>query len=66
VDIIEPLGHVMLIHLSVECHPDALLRVVAPADAPIALGDRPSFRLRRDRLHLFDGASGRRLGDCHA
>jgi hypothetical protein len=40
------------------------MRIVAPADTPIAADEVAGFRLRRDRLHLFDARSGRRLADA--
>jgi multiple sugar transport system ATP-binding protein len=60
-DIVEPLGPVTVVHLRVEGLPDRFVRVVAPGDTRIAVGERAGFRVRRDRLHLFDATSGRRL-----
>ena len=61
VAIVEPLGPATLIHLRVDGLTDELVRVVVPADTPIAEDDRTGFRVRRDRIHRFDGATGRRL-----
>jgi len=61
VEIVEPLGPAMVVHLRVDDLPHQLLRIVVSDDAPIQVDDRLSFRLRRDRLHVFDGESGRAL-----
>jgi ABC-type sugar transport system ATPase subunit len=61
VEVVEPLGSVVLVHLRVGGRPDGFVRVVVPSDDPPAPGDQVRFRLRRDRLHLFDRATGRRL-----
>jgi multiple sugar transport system ATP-binding protein len=61
VDIVESLGALTIVHLRVDGAPEALMRVVAPADTCIRAGDRSGFRLRADRLHLFDGETGRRI-----
>lgn len=61
VDIAELLGPVTVIHLRVEGLPTELVRVVVPAETRIGVNDRSGFRLRRDRLHLFDANTGRRL-----
>jgi multiple sugar transport system ATP-binding protein len=60
-EIVEPLGPATLVHLRVDDRPDDLLRVMAPADLEIAVGDRAGIRLRRDRLHLFDASTGVRV-----
>jgi multiple sugar transport system ATP-binding protein len=61
VEIAELLGAVTVIHLRVERLPTELVRVVTPAETRIGVNDRTGFRVRRDRLHLFDGHTGRRL-----
>jgi multiple sugar transport system ATP-binding protein len=61
VEIVEPLGALTLIHVAIEAVPNELLRIVVPAEARVAVGDRVSLRLRRDRLHVFDRDSGKRL-----
>jgi ABC-type sugar transport system ATPase subunit len=66
VEVVEPFGPATLIHLRVDGLPDELMRMTVPADAPIAAGQAAGFRLRRDRLHLFDARSGRRLADERA
>jgi multiple sugar transport system ATP-binding protein len=61
VEIVEPLGPVTVIHLRVDGLPQEFVRVVVPADTRIGVGEQAGFRIRRDRLHLFDGRTGRRL-----
>jgi multiple sugar transport system ATP-binding protein len=61
VEILEPLGPTTLAHVGVEGGPGGRARIVVDANARIALGDRVSFRVRRDRLHWFDADSGLRL-----
>jgi multiple sugar transport system ATP-binding protein len=61
VEIVEPLGTVTVVHLRVDGLKNEFVRVVLPADTRIAVDDRISFRVRRDRLHVFDGQTGRRL-----
>jgi multiple sugar transport system ATP-binding protein len=61
VEIVEPLGALTLIHVRVEALPNEFLRIVVPAETSVAVGDRVRLRLRRDRLHLFDRNSGRRM-----
>jgi ABC-type sugar transport system ATPase subunit len=60
-DIVEPLGPVTLIHFRVDTLPNEFVRVVAAGDIGIEVGDEASLGVRRDRLHLFDGTTGRRL-----
>jgi multiple sugar transport system ATP-binding protein len=62
IQIVEPLGAVTVIHLRIEGLPDDLVRVVVPADRPLAVDAAVAFRVRRDRVHLFDGTTGVRLG----
>jgi multiple sugar transport system ATP-binding protein len=66
VEVVEPFGSTTVIHLRVDGLPDELMRMTVPADAAIAAGQAADFRLRRDRLHLFDAQSGRRLADERA
>ena len=61
VEIVEPLGTVTVVHLRVDGLKNEFVRVVLPADTRIGVDDRISFRVRRDRLHVFDGQTGRRL-----
>ena len=59
--LIEPLGPATLLHLRVDSTPDAALRLVVPADTVVRHGELLGFRIRIDRLHVFDSATGRRL-----
>lgn len=62
VDVIEPLGNELLIHVAPEADQQRLeLRIVADADATVEEGHPIGLRLRRDGLHLFDAESGDRL-----
>jgi multiple sugar transport system ATP-binding protein len=62
VDLIEPLGSELLVHLAVPA-PDGVLRIVAvaPPETALAVDDRAGLRFSRDRLHLFNAQSGTRL-----
>ena len=62
VEIVQPLGAATLLHLRVDERPDDLVRVVVPPDGGLTIGARAELRLRRDRIHLFDAESGRRIG----
>jgi ABC-type sugar transport system ATPase subunit len=61
VEVVEPLGASTLLHLHVDGRSGDLLRVVVPGDLRITIGDVVGFRLRRDRIHLFDRRTSRRL-----
>jgi multiple sugar transport system ATP-binding protein len=61
VQVVEPLGSATVIHLRTDGAPDDMVRMVVPADVAVGLDQEVGFRLRRDRLHLFDPQSGRRL-----
>jgi len=65
VEVVEPLGPVMLVHLRVDGLRHEFVRVVVAGDTGIEVGDQASFSARRDLLHLFDGKTGRRLIDSH-
>jgi ABC-type sugar transport system ATPase subunit len=58
VELVEALGRELLVQISAEA---GELRVLAPAEAAVKSGDAVGVRLRRDRLHLFDPATERRL-----
>ena len=58
--LIEPLGPATLLHLRADGASEGSLRVVVPADAVVRHGEQVGFRIRLDRLHLFD-AAGHRL-----
>ena len=60
VDVIEPLGPITLVHLRVEGLPD-LVRLAVPPDADLRAGATTSFRIRPERVHVFDLRSERRV-----
>jgi ABC-type sugar transport system ATPase subunit len=60
IDVLEPLGSTTLVYVRVG-DSDLALRVLAAADPELALDRRVGVRLRRDRLHLFDPATGARI-----
>jgi ABC-type sugar transport system ATPase subunit len=63
VAIVEPLGNELHVHAHVD--PDnTRLTLVMPADATVARDDRIGLRVRRDRAHVFDRATGRRLANA--
>jgi ABC-type sugar transport system ATPase subunit len=59
--VIEPLGPHTLVHLT--SSGGAQLRLMAPPDTNVRVGDRVGFRVRRDALHLFNRGSGARVAD---
>jgi multiple sugar transport system ATP-binding protein len=59
--IVEPLGSATLVHLQMDHAGEDLIRVIVPPDDPVAVDMTRGLRIRRDRLHLFDGHSGLRL-----
>ena len=61
VEILEPLGPTMLVHVRIDDASESRARIVVPANTRIAIGDRIGFSVRRDRLHFFDATSGRRI-----
>ena len=61
VAVVEPVGAVTVIHVRVDDVPTELARIVVPAETGIVVGERVGFRLRRDRLHVFDRKTGRRI-----
>ena len=60
VDVIEPLGAELLVHLERDGLPD--LRLVTSPEATVAIADAVGVRFRRDRVHLFAAGDGSRLG----
>jgi ABC-type sugar transport system ATPase subunit len=61
VEVLEPLGASTLIHLAVEGRAGDLLRIVVPGDHAVGVGDRVGYRVRRDRVHVFDPQTSRRM-----
>jgi ABC-type sugar transport system ATPase subunit len=63
--VVEPLGAATLIHVRADEPASLVARAVVPADMRPAVDERVGLRLRRDRLHLFDAATGRRCIAAH-
>ena len=61
VEVVEALGAQTTVHVNVQGAGNELARVMVPSSHAVRTGDRIGLRLRRDRLHLFDQATGRRL-----
>jgi multiple sugar transport system ATP-binding protein len=59
IEVVERLGASTVVHVQTGAPIVELLRVVAAGDYTAAVGDRVGLRLRRDRLHAFDVATGR-------
>ena len=63
VEVIEPLGPTVLIHVSLPGESGAApLRVLLHAEHAVREGDLLDLHVRRDRLHLFAGDTGTRVG----
>lgn len=63
VDVVEPLGSEILLHLDLEGRKGAEeFRAIVPPEFSPGVDAAVGVRLRRDRLHLFDAGSGARLG----
>jgi ABC-type sugar transport system ATPase subunit len=60
VEVVEHLGAATVVHLHVG-ERASLVRVVVPADRALAVGDVVGFRLRSDRVYLFDSQTSRLL-----
>lgn len=65
VDVVEPLGSQVLVHLAPPegGGGDEQIRALVPPDGTPDVGETVAFRFRRDRLHLFDPDSGRRVAN---
>jgi ABC-type sugar transport system ATPase subunit len=62
IDVVEPLGHEQHVHLAVDGAGESWRAIaIAGADVPVRVGERVGLRFPRDRVRLFDGASGRRV-----
>ena len=63
VDVVEPRGSELLVYLRLGREGEEReIRVIAPPDAAVTEGSAVAMQLPRERLHWFDGVSGRRLG----
>ena len=62
IDVVEPRGNEMLLHVRID-DPGRreAVSVIVPADHPARVDERVGMRFRRDRLALFDAASGVRV-----
>jgi ABC-type sugar transport system ATPase subunit len=61
VGVVERLGHEALLHVDTANGAEEPLRVVGPGDVAVREGETVGLRFGRDRLHLFEPGSGRRL-----
>jgi multiple sugar transport system ATP-binding protein len=64
VDVIEPLGREHLVHLLVDGEQgrDAgVMRVLTAPETHAGLGEKVGLRFRRDRIHLFDAVTEKRI-----
>ena len=59
VEVREALGSTLLVHARSDGDDD--LRVLVPAETPVAIGVAIGVRIDRRRVHLFDASSGARL-----
>ena len=58
VEVVEPLGATTILHVRVEAGSERAMRMVVPADGAPAVDERVAFRIRRDRVYLFDERTG--------
>jgi ABC-type sugar transport system ATPase subunit len=61
VDLVEPIGSEQHVHVTHDEPGGQKLIVVSPPDRLLRVGGHIGVNFRRDRLHMFDAASGRRL-----
>jgi ABC-type sugar transport system ATPase subunit len=68
VDVCEPLGGTSVLHvrLASEASPRPLVRVVVPAEVPVAVDDSVGLRVRWDRVHRFEAVTGTRVDEAGA
>lgn len=59
VDVVERLGSEMVVHVDLG---GTDFRVLASAESPVREDESIGLRMRRDRVHLFEPASGTRIG----
>lgn len=60
VEVVELLGSELLVHLRLP-DDEANVRVIVPESSGVSEDETVGLRFKRDRLHLFDGQTGRRL-----
>jgi ABC-type sugar transport system ATPase subunit len=61
VELVEPRGHDAVVHLRLDAAGAPTLLAVVTGEPP-AIGSRVRVAAPADRIHLFDAASGARLG----
>jgi multiple sugar transport system ATP-binding protein len=61
VDVIEPQGNELVIHLERGENSGQDMTVVVPPEEDVAVNDQIGLRVRRDRFHLFESMSGERV-----
>ena len=61
IEIVEPLGSAVLIHVRIEGLGTELTRVMVGSDRAIKADEEIGVRLPRNRIHLFD-ENGERIG----
>jgi ABC-type sugar transport system ATPase subunit len=61
VEAVESLGSTRTVHVAATGPERSVIRVVVPGDMRIAPEEAVGLRFRRDRVHVFDGRTGRRL-----
>jgi multiple sugar transport system ATP-binding protein len=64
VEVVQPLGSEMLVHVATVEGGDNLVSVMAPASTGVRAGEEVGLRFQRDQLHLFDAHSEQRIADC--
>jgi ABC-type sugar transport system ATPase subunit len=62
VDVIQPLGSEVVIHLELSAEARAV--AVLSAEAPLQVGDQIAVHFPRERLHLFDATDEHRLNQA--
>jgi len=60
VAVVEPLGPTTLLHVKAGAA-ERLVRVVAPGEFAVRVDDVVGLRVRRERVHVFDAETGRRV-----
>jgi multiple sugar transport system ATP-binding protein len=65
IDLVEPLGRELLLHVvaGADSGPGVELRVLREAGAELQSGSMLGLAFRRNRIHLFDAATEKRLAD---
>lgn len=63
VDVVEPLGSELLVHLALEGRGNGQeeLRALLPPESAVRVDQALELHFRRDRLHLFDARTGERV-----